>query len=78
MKRLVHQERLNTKRTNKINGHPTSVSLEDAFWNALKEIAATREVAVSDLIATINTERQLCQSFVCAASVRARALSRSS
>ena len=58
MERLGHQERLNTKRTIKINGHPTSVSLEDAFWNALKEIAATREVSVSDLIATINKERQ--------------------
>ena len=34
------------------------MSLEDAFWNALKEIAATREVSVSDLIATINKERQ--------------------
>ena len=58
MERLGQQERVNTKRSIKIYGHPTSVSLEDAFWNALKEIAATREVAVSDLIATINKERQ--------------------
>ena len=58
MERLGQQERLNTKRSIKIYGHPTSVSLEDAFWNALKEIAATREVSVSDLIATINKERQ--------------------
>jgi len=40
------------------SGRNSSVSLEDAFWNALKEIAATREVSVSDLIATINKERQ--------------------
>jgi predicted DNA-binding ribbon-helix-helix protein len=58
MERLGQQERLNTKRSIKIYGHPTSVSLEDAFWNALKEIAATREVSVSDLIATLNKERQ--------------------
>ena len=57
-RRLGQQERLNTKRSIKIYGHPTSVSLEDPFWNALKEIAATRQVSVSDLIATINKERQ--------------------
>jgi predicted DNA-binding ribbon-helix-helix protein len=51
-------QRLHTKRSIEINGHPTGVSLEDAFWNALKEIAATRHVSVSDLIATINKERQ--------------------
>jgi predicted DNA-binding ribbon-helix-helix protein len=58
MEGLGQQERLHTKRSIEINGHPTGVSLEDAFWNALKEIAATREVSVSDLIATINKERQ--------------------
>ena len=58
MERLGQQERLNTKRSIKIYGHPTGVSLEDSFWDALKEIAATREVSVSDLIATINKERQ--------------------
>ena len=41
-----------------VNGRDSSVSIEGAFWNALKEIAATREVSVSDLIATINKERQ--------------------
>jgi predicted DNA-binding ribbon-helix-helix protein len=34
------------------------VSLEDAFWSALKEIAATRNLPLLDLIATINKERQ--------------------
>jgi predicted DNA-binding ribbon-helix-helix protein len=58
MERLGQQERLNTKRSIKIYGHPTSVSLEDAFWGTLKKIAATREVSVSDLIATLNKERQ--------------------
>jgi predicted DNA-binding ribbon-helix-helix protein len=48
----------NIKRSIKIDGQPTSVSLEDAFWNALKEIAATRNILLADLIATINKERQ--------------------
>jgi predicted DNA-binding ribbon-helix-helix protein len=34
------------------------VNLEDAFWNALKEIAATKNVPVFDLITTINNKRQ--------------------
>jgi predicted DNA-binding ribbon-helix-helix protein len=58
MERLGQQERLNTKRSIKIHGRPTSVSLEDAFWSALREIAATRGVSVSDLIAALNKERQ--------------------
>jgi predicted DNA-binding ribbon-helix-helix protein len=48
----------NTKRSIKIDGHPTSVTLEDAFWNALKDIATTRNVPVLDLIATINKARE--------------------
>jgi predicted DNA-binding ribbon-helix-helix protein len=41
-----------------IAGRKTSVSLEDAFWDALKIIAAEREVSVSDLVAAIDAERQ--------------------
>ena len=61
MERLKRERSRNTrniKRSIKIDGHPTSVSLEDAFWNALKEIAATRNVPLPDLVATINKERQ--------------------
>src|SRR4030095_3722590 len=36
----------------------TSVSLEDAFWKALKEIAGERDMTSSDLVATIDSERQ--------------------
>lgn len=45
------------KRSIVIAGHKTSVSLEDAFWNALKEIANAREMTLSDLVATIDTDR---------------------
>ena len=41
-----------------VTGHPTSISCEDAFWSALKEIAKTRNVTVSNLVAAIDAERQ--------------------
>jgi predicted DNA-binding ribbon-helix-helix protein len=46
------------KRSIVIAGHKTSVSLEDAFWKCLKEIAGTRDMTLSDLVATIDTDRQ--------------------
>jgi predicted DNA-binding ribbon-helix-helix protein len=46
------------KRSIVIGGRKTSVSLEDAFWTALKEIAGGREVALSELVGAINKERQ--------------------
>jgi predicted DNA-binding ribbon-helix-helix protein len=42
-----------------VGGHHTSISLEDAFWTALKEIASERDMSVSDLVAAIDSERQL-------------------
>jgi predicted DNA-binding ribbon-helix-helix protein len=46
------------KRSIVVAGHKTSVSLEDAFWRGLKEIAGGRHVTLSDLVATIDGERQ--------------------
>jgi predicted DNA-binding ribbon-helix-helix protein len=46
------------KRSINIAGHKTSVSLEDAFWGALREIAATQKTPLSDLVSTIDNERQ--------------------
>jgi predicted DNA-binding ribbon-helix-helix protein len=46
------------KRSIVIAGHKTSVSLEDAFWKALKEIAAGRDLTLSEMVATIDSERQ--------------------
>ena len=45
------------KRSIVIAGHKTSVSLEDAFWKGLKEIANSRQMTLSDLVATIDTDR---------------------
>lgn len=45
------------KRSIVIAGHKTSVSLEDDFWEALKEIAARRNLTLSDLVASIDASR---------------------
>jgi predicted DNA-binding ribbon-helix-helix protein len=45
------------KRSVIIAGHKTSVSLEDAFWTSLKEIAVGRRKKLSDLVGEINTQR---------------------
>ena len=45
------------KRSIVIAGHKTSVSLEDAFWKSLKEIAGSRNTTLSDLVASIDTGR---------------------
>jgi predicted DNA-binding ribbon-helix-helix protein len=46
------------KRSIVIAGHRTSVSLEDAFWKALKEIAQSRRASLADLIGTIDHQRR--------------------
>jgi predicted DNA-binding ribbon-helix-helix protein len=46
------------KRSIVVAGHDTSVCLEDAFWNALKEIAADRQMALSALVSEIDANRQ--------------------
>ncbi|HTQ82208.1 MAG TPA: ribbon-helix-helix domain-containing protein [Pseudolabrys sp.] len=46
------------KRSIVIAGHKTSVSLEDAFWKGLKDIAGDREMTLSNLVASIDTDRR--------------------
>ena len=46
------------KRSIVIAGHKTSVSLEDAFWKGLKDIAAARHTTLSDLVAAIDQNRR--------------------
>ena len=41
-----------------INGHHSSVSLEAAFWNALKEIAVAQNISVNGLVSKIDRERE--------------------
>lgn len=46
------------KRSIVIAGHKTSISLEDAFWKGLKEIAAARHQTLSEMVAAIDHDRQ--------------------
>ena len=45
------------KRSLVIAGHRTSISLEDAFWSALKAIAASRGKSLAGLVAEIDAMR---------------------
>ncbi len=45
------------KRSVKIAGHSTSVSLEEEFWAALQEIARRRKQSLASLIASVDTKR---------------------
>jgi predicted DNA-binding ribbon-helix-helix protein len=56
MKRQL-QKSLNTKRSVRIGRHKTSVSLEDAFWKDIQQIAAIRKVSLPDLLTAIDTGR---------------------
>jgi predicted DNA-binding ribbon-helix-helix protein len=46
------------KRSIVIAGHRTSVSLEDAFWKGLKDIAGGRDMTLSELVASIDSDRR--------------------
>jgi predicted DNA-binding ribbon-helix-helix protein len=45
------------KRSVVFAGRKTSVSMEDAFWKGLKEIASSRHVTLAELIAGIDSGR---------------------
>lgn len=45
------------KRSVLISGHPTSVSLEAAFWDALKTIAAARGCSINALVEDVDAQR---------------------
>ena len=45
------------KRSLTIQGHRTSISLEEPFWVALNEIAKTRQQSVASLVQMIDKER---------------------
>jgi predicted DNA-binding ribbon-helix-helix protein len=46
------------KRSVVIGGRKTSVSLEDAFWKSLRQIAQGRDETLSQLIASIDANRR--------------------
>jgi len=46
------------KRSIVVAGHKTSVSLEEAFWNGMKEISGLRNMTLSELVREIDSNRQ--------------------
>jgi predicted DNA-binding ribbon-helix-helix protein len=46
------------KRSIVVAGHKTSVSLEEAFWNGMKEISNERGLTLSELVGEIDGLRQ--------------------
>jgi len=46
------------KRSIVVAGHKTSVSLEEAFWNGMKEISSLRGMTLSELVGEIDSNRQ--------------------
>ena len=52
MKPLVISRSIN------INGHKTSISLEEAFWSALKDIAHERGETLSHLVGSIDAKHE--------------------
>ena len=54
------------KRSLTISGHRTSISLEQAFWLRMKELARRREISLSALVAEIDAgrgESNLCSAI---------------
>ena len=45
------------KRSVRIAGHPTSISLETAFWQALQDIARHRRMSTDALLSAIDRGR---------------------
>jgi predicted DNA-binding ribbon-helix-helix protein len=46
------------KRSVVLAGHKTSVSLEEPFWQGLKDIATSRRMTLSDLVSSIDLDRE--------------------
>ena len=46
------------KRSIVVGGHKTSVSLEEAFWNGMKEISGQRSMTLSEMVGEIDSNRQ--------------------
>ncbi len=46
-----------SKRSLAIAGHRTSISLEEAFWNELRQLARSRDISTAALVAEIDAAR---------------------
>lgn len=46
------------KRSVRISGHETSITLEDEFWDVLRDIAARKELSLNALVSEIDDSAQ--------------------
>ena len=53
------------KRSMLIDGHKTSICLEDAFWECLREIAHGRGNSISHLVTSIDISRETANLSSC-------------
>jgi predicted DNA-binding ribbon-helix-helix protein len=53
-----HMESLIVRHSIMVKKRKTSISLEDDFWQALREIASLRRVSLSRLISSIDADRE--------------------
>lgn len=51
------------KRSVKIDGHATSITLEDEFWRVLKDLAKEQKQSLASLISEIDASRDLEQNL---------------
>jgi predicted DNA-binding ribbon-helix-helix protein len=58
IRRKRHMKSPDTRRTVYIDGRQTGVSLEDAFWSILKEIAQAEGTTLSKMVTEIDKSRQ--------------------
>ncbi|MGC1849497.1 MAG: ribbon-helix-helix domain-containing protein [Pseudolabrys sp.] len=58
IRRRGHRKSPATKRSVVIDGSQTGVSLEDAFWSILKDIAQAQGATVSQTVTEIDKSRQ--------------------
>jgi predicted DNA-binding ribbon-helix-helix protein len=58
IRRKGHMKSLATKHTVYIDGRKTGISLEDAFWSTLQEIAQAQGATVSQTVTEIDKSRQ--------------------
>ena len=56
--RKLRQKSKVLKRSVVINGRKTSISLEQDFWMALGEIAATQNASISEVVTVIDRDRK--------------------
>ena len=53
----LSSQAVNKKRSVKVDGHRTSVSLEPIFWDQLGEISSQRRMSVNELVTLIGHQR---------------------